>query len=68
MMVRETHELPCPMPCCGVLTRVELFEDVSDHGPLLTVACPACVEALEAERSEEEAIEDYDREHREWWL
>lgn len=58
---REAYEVPCPMPTCGVLTRVEFLEDVSDHGPLLTVACPVCVELLEQERREEDAINDFDQ-------
>ena len=59
--------VPCPMPCCGVYTRECFLEDASEFGPLLTKACPACMETLIRERAEDEAVEDFDRKQVDYW-
>jgi hypothetical protein len=46
------------MPTCGVFTLPEALEDVSEFGPLLTLACPSCIAELDAERRVEWALED----------
>jgi hypothetical protein len=61
-----TQILPCG--CCGVLTRVEFLEDVSDR--VLTMqkrerlACPACVSKIEEDEREEALAESWNMQHR----
>jgi hypothetical protein len=56
-------EVPCDL--CRTLTLPDVLEDVSElcAGGNERRACPACVEALEAERRNEWALEDAHARH-----
>jgi hypothetical protein len=56
-----------PCGCCGVLTRVEFMEDVSDRVLVLQkrerLACPACVERIDEDEREEALAESWNLTH-----